>query len=56
MCGATKIIGVDLNPNKEEVGKSKLFFLCITRSEEESLHFLTTEETSTFCRKRVRCD
>jgi S-(hydroxymethyl)glutathione dehydrogenase/alcohol dehydrogenase len=22
MCGASKIIGVDLNPNKEEVGKS----------------------------------
>ena len=22
MCGASKIIGVDLNPDKEEVGKS----------------------------------
>ncbi|KAG8073788.1 hypothetical protein GUJ93_ZPchr0006g41187 [Zizania palustris] len=28
MCGAAKIIGVDLNPNKEKIGKSIFFGLC----------------------------
>lgn len=47
MCGASKIIGVDLNPDKEEVGKSiekkDIVFHSVTeqsRAEHRTMHYI----------------
>jgi Zn-dependent alcohol dehydrogenase len=56
MCGATKIVGVDLNPAKQELGKS--YFILLFASNEPGTILLVDSRLKgikTYCPLQGKC-